>query len=128
MRRKCSHIGLTTRNFGRRNSDLRIPCGVSGIPAWGAANISEAKFRERPKALSALRRWGARRYRCRMYRTGEGPLTGSWPAATYTGSDRMKHLNAKNYVCGLGAYVVCLVPAMLPIFEPVLGLNGAVRL
>ncbi|HEX7965295.1 MAG TPA: diguanylate cyclase [Gammaproteobacteria bacterium] len=40
----------------------------------------------------------------------------------------MRHLNVKNYLSGIGAYVVCLVPAMLPIFEPVLGLDGAVRL
>jgi diguanylate cyclase (GGDEF)-like protein len=45
-----------------------------------------------------------------------------------TGSTYMKHLNTKNYFCGLGTYVVCLVPAMLPIFEPVLDLDGAVRL
>lgn len=40
----------------------------------------------------------------------------------------MIHLNTKNYLFGLGAYVVCLVPAMLPIVQPAIGLDVAVRL
>lgn len=40
----------------------------------------------------------------------------------------MTHVNTKNYLCGLGAYVVCLMPAMLPIFEPPIGLDAALRL
>ena len=40
----------------------------------------------------------------------------------------MTHVNTKNYLCGLGAYVVCLIPAMLPIFEPAIGLDAALRL
>jgi diguanylate cyclase (GGDEF)-like protein len=40
----------------------------------------------------------------------------------------MTHVNTKNYLCGLGAYVVCLTPAMLPIFEPAIGLDAALRL
>ncbi len=34
----------------------------------------------------------------------------------------------KAYLCGLAAYVVCLLPAMLPIFHPSLGLEAAARL
>ena len=34
----------------------------------------------------------------------------------------------KSYFCGLGAYAICLVPAMLPIFQPALGLDVAGRL
>jgi GGDEF domain-containing protein len=34
----------------------------------------------------------------------------------------------KGYLCGLGAYVACLVPAMLPIFQPALGPETAARL
>ena len=34
----------------------------------------------------------------------------------------------KGFLCGLGAYVVCLVPPMLPIFQPVLGPQTAGQL
>lgn len=40
----------------------------------------------------------------------------------------MTNRTLKGYLCGAGAYVVCLVPAMLPIFQPVLGMETAVRL
>jgi len=34
----------------------------------------------------------------------------------------------KGYVCGLGAYLACLLPPMLPIFQPALGPETAARL
>jgi GGDEF domain-containing protein len=40
----------------------------------------------------------------------------------------MKNRDLKGYLCGIGAYVVCLVPAVLPIFQPALGLETAMRL
>src|SRR6185312_4205854 len=42
--------------------------------------------------------------------------------------DAMTNRNLKGYLCGVGAYAVCLVPAMLPIFQPVLGVETDVRL
>jgi GGDEF domain-containing protein len=40
----------------------------------------------------------------------------------------MKNRDLKGYLCGIGAYAVCLVPAMLPIFQPTLGLVTAMQL
>jgi GGDEF domain-containing protein len=40
----------------------------------------------------------------------------------------MKNRNLKGYLCGIGAYAVCMVPAVLPIFQPALGLETAARL
>lgn len=40
----------------------------------------------------------------------------------------MTNRNLKGYLCGIGAYAVCLLPAMLPIFQPVLGLETAIQL
>ena len=40
----------------------------------------------------------------------------------------MNSPNLKGYLCGVGAYTVCLIPAMLPIFQPVLGVETAIRL
>ncbi|HEY1772592.1 MAG TPA: diguanylate cyclase [Gammaproteobacteria bacterium] len=39
----------------------------------------------------------------------------------------MKNRDLKGYLCGIGAYVACLVPALLPIFQP-LGMETATRL
>jgi GGDEF domain-containing protein len=40
----------------------------------------------------------------------------------------MKNRNFKGYLCGIGAYAVCLVPAVLPIFQPALGMETATQL
>src|SRR5579885_3305960 len=40
----------------------------------------------------------------------------------------MEKQNWKLYLCGVGAYVACLVPAMLPIFEAPLNPEAAARL
>jgi GGDEF domain-containing protein len=40
----------------------------------------------------------------------------------------MENRNLKGYLCGLGAYVACLAPAMLPIFQPTIGPEVAARL
>jgi GGDEF domain-containing protein len=40
----------------------------------------------------------------------------------------MLNRDLKGYLCGFGAYAACLVPAMLPIFQPPLGMDVAVRL
>ena len=40
----------------------------------------------------------------------------------------MEHRNSRSFMLGLGAYVICLLPVMLPIFRPNLGIEVDVRL
>ena len=40
----------------------------------------------------------------------------------------MQNRTLKTYLCGVGAYAACLVPAMLPIFPAPLTADAALRL